>query len=88
MYTDTDLQTSGLFIRESQRSYSVKEYYWIYLLYSLSAGFTYILQGIVLRNIHTPDFNSIYTAEPYIYCFKGLSIFYEVLSSFKTTFNQ
>ena len=30
-------------------SHSVKDYYWIYLLYSLSAGFTYIPQGIVLR---------------------------------------
>ena len=59
MYMDTDFQTSGLLIRESQRSYSVKEYYWIYLLYSLSAG-------IVLRNIYTLDFNSIYTGEPYI----------------------
>ena len=34
-YMDADFQTSGLLIRESQRSYSVKEYYWIYLLYSL-----------------------------------------------------
>ena len=37
-------QTSGLpdfFIREPQRNYSVKEYHWIYLLYSLTAGSTY-----------------------------------------------
>ena len=40
-YMDMEFQTSGLFIRGSQRSDSVKEFYLIYLLYSLLDPLTF-----------------------------------------------